>query len=92
MTPYRCRNKTVASNSMGNFVNTTRELNPVFKLKVVTQNLITKTSFQILFTLLCPRIVNYRIEPPRASCTPVNLPQIESDKTLNIHKQMCKFC
>lgn len=56
------------------------------------QNLITKTTFQILFTLLCPRIVNYRTEPPRVSYTLINLPQIESDKTLNIHKQMCKFC
>lgn len=56
------------------------------------QNLITKTSFQILSMLLCPHISNYRTEPPRAFKMHINLPHLQSENTLNIPIQMCIHC
>lgn len=55
------------------------------------QNLITKTSFQILSMLLCPHISNYRTEPPRAFEIHINLPHLGSENTpkyshTNVHK------
>ena len=58
----------------------------------IMQNLIIKTSFQILSMLLCPHISNYRTEPPRAFDVHINLPHLESEKTLNIHIQTCILC
>lgn len=65
------------------------KLNPKFKLKSIMQNLITKTSFQVLSMLLCVHISNYRIEPSRVFDIHIDLSHLESEDTLNIHMQTC---
>lgn len=65
------------------------KLNPKLKLKSIMQNLITKTSFQILSMLLCLHILNYRTEPLRVFDIHTNLSHLESEDTLNIHMQTC---